>query len=57
MRASPHSTAWVAQKEDERKTLISAMQQQRMQEWIEGLRKAAKIVDRRKQLFAPQGAS
>ncbi|MSR36267.1 MAG: hypothetical protein EXR95_06415 [Gemmatimonadetes bacterium] len=45
------STAWLAQKELQRLQLMGMMQQQRLQEWLQGLRAAAEIVDRRDEVL------
>jgi peptidyl-prolyl cis-trans isomerase D len=47
------STAWLGQKVEQRKALMSLLQQQRLQQWIAGLRDAAKIVDRRAEVLKP----
>ena len=47
------STAWIAQKEVQRRQLMGMQQQQRMDEWITGLRAAADIVDRREEVLRP----
>ncbi|NNL30703.1 MAG: hypothetical protein HKO77_06755, partial [Gemmatimonadetes bacterium] len=46
--------AWQAQLPQQRTAAIQAEQQQRLQEWIEGLRAAADINDRRDIVLAPQ---
>jgi hypothetical protein len=51
------STAWVAQKEMQRTQLRQALQQARIQQYLEGVRAKAKIVDRRKELFRSQAAA
>jgi parvulin-like peptidyl-prolyl isomerase len=48
------STAWLAQKEVQRTQLRQALQQGRIQLYLEGVRAKAKIVDRRKDLFKSQ---
>jgi hypothetical protein len=48
------STAWLAQKELQRTQLRQALQQARIQQYLEGVRARAKIVDRRKDLFKSQ---
>jgi peptidyl-prolyl cis-trans isomerase D len=45
------STAWLAQRDAQRAQLLTAVRQARVQQWIEGLRVRAKIVDRRKDIF------
>jgi len=58
IQASSHiaadSTAWLAQVPQQRATAIGARQQVRLSEWIEALRSAANIVDRRDIVLAPQ---
>lgn len=51
------STAWLAQRNTQRDQLRQAALQARMQQYMEGLRAKAKIVDRRKQLFKAQAAT
>jgi parvulin-like peptidyl-prolyl isomerase len=48
------STAWLAQKEVQRTQLRQALQQARIQQYLEGVRAKAKVVDRRKDLFKSQ---
>jgi parvulin-like peptidyl-prolyl isomerase len=48
------STAWLAQREVQRTQLRQALQQARIQQYLEGVRAKAKIVDRRKDLFKSQ---
>ena len=45
------STAWLAQRDAQRNQLRQAVQQARIQQYMEGVRAKAKIVDRRKDLF------
>lgn len=45
------STAWLAQKQEQRRSMEQMLQQQRLQQWMAGLRAAAKIVDRRDQVL------
>jgi predicted alpha/beta hydrolase family esterase len=52
-RSDADSLAWSAQKNEQRRGMMSTMQQQRLQEWIEALRAAAKIVDRRDEVLRP----
>ena len=53
-RTPADSTAWLAQLDQQRSAAVQAQQQQRLQEWIEGLRAAADIRDRRDVVLAPQ---
>jgi peptidyl-prolyl cis-trans isomerase D len=48
------SSAWLAQRDQQRTQLREAAQQARIQQYIEGMRAKAKIVDRRKDLFRAQ---
>ncbi|MGH7521283.1 MAG: peptidyl-prolyl cis-trans isomerase [Gemmatimonadales bacterium] len=48
------SSAWLAQRDQQRTQLREAAQQARIQQYIEGMRAKAKIVDRRKDLFKAQ---
>ena len=47
------STAWEAQKDAQRARLHEAIGQRRLQEWLEGLRENARIVDRREDVLRP----
>jgi parvulin-like peptidyl-prolyl isomerase len=51
------STAWAAQKETQRSQFRQAADQARIQQYMEGVRARAKIVDRRKDLFKSQAAA
>jgi hypothetical protein len=53
-RVSADSLAWVSEREQQREAMIAVTQQQRLQEWIAALRAAARIVDRRDEVLAPQ---
>jgi len=48
------SSAWLAQRDSQRVQLRQAVQQARIQQYMEGVRAKAKIVDRRKDLFKAQ---
>ena len=50
------STAWHAQKNEQRETILQAARQARVQAYLQALRAKAKVVDRRKELYrtAPQ---
>lgn len=48
------SSAWVAQKDAQRTQFRQAAEQARIQQYMEGVRAKAKIVDRRKDLFKSQ---
>lgn len=47
------SGAWLAQRGAQREQLTLLLQQQRLQQWVEGLRAAARIVDRREEVLQP----
>jgi peptidyl-prolyl cis-trans isomerase D len=51
------STAWLAQRETQRTQLRQAVQQARIQQYMEGVRARAKVVDRRKDLFKSQASA
>jgi hypothetical protein len=51
-RVVADSTAWTAQKEVEKATRLQQLRQQRIQMYLQDLRKAAKVDDRRKQINA-----
>ncbi len=53
-RTDADRAAWQAQLPQQRTAAIQAEQQQRLQEWIQGLRAAADINDRRDIVLAPQ---
>jgi len=50
------SSAWLAQRDAQRNQLRQAVQQARIQQYMEGVRAKAKILDRRKDLFRAQAA-
>ncbi len=56
-RTAADSAAWVKQKDAQREALLQGARQARLQAYQAAIKQRAKIVDRRKQLFAPQGAS
>jgi len=56
-RKNADSATWVAQREAQRTQLRQAAQQARVQQFIEGLRAKAKIVDRRKEIYKTQASS
>ena len=51
------SSAWLAQRDLQRNQLRQAVQQQRIQQYMEGVRATATIVDRRKELFRSQASA
>jgi peptidyl-prolyl cis-trans isomerase D len=56
-RKDADSTAWLAQREAQRTQLRQASQQARIQQFIDGLRAKATIVDRRKEIYKSQAAA
>jgi parvulin-like peptidyl-prolyl isomerase len=52
-RTPADSAAWVEQKEAQRQQAIAQLRDLRLQEWLEGLRQAATVVDRRDQVLQP----
>ncbi|MBI1968064.1 MAG: SurA N-terminal domain-containing protein [Gemmatimonadetes bacterium] len=50
-RKMADSTAWLAQRDQQRDALVQAARQARIQAYLQGLRAAAKVVDRRKELY------
>jgi peptidyl-prolyl cis-trans isomerase D len=55
-RIPADSTAFEEQKDDQRARLTYQVQQQRLQQWIQGLRDTADIEDRRDQVFQSQAS-
>ena len=55
-RTPADSAAWLKQKEAQRENLMQPARQARIQAFLAALKARAKIVDRRKQLFAPQAS-
>jgi len=51
-RVTSDSTAWAAQKQAQRVTRLQQLRQQRVQMFLQDIRKAAKVDDRRKQIQA-----
>jgi parvulin-like peptidyl-prolyl isomerase len=51
------SSAWLAQRDVQRNQLRQAVQQARIQQFMEGVRARAKIVDRRKEIFKSQASA
>jgi len=52
-RIQADSTQWRAQLAQQRSAAVAQVQQQRLQEWIDALRSAARIVDRRAEVLTP----
>jgi len=53
-RKMADSSAWVKQKDAQRAQMLAAVRQARIQQYVDGLRARAKIVDRRKEIFRTQ---
>ena len=51
------STAWLAQRDAQRASLIQQARQARIDAYLDGLRHRATVVDRRKEIFRPQTAT
>jgi hypothetical protein len=51
------SSAWLAQRDTQRTQLLAAARQARIQQYMDGLRARAKIVDRRKEIFKTQASA
>ena len=51
------SSAWLAQRDTQRAPLLASARQARIQQYMEGLRARAQIVDRRKEIFRAQGSA
>ena len=56
-RKMADSSAWVKQKEAQRVQILNAVRQARIQQYVDGLRARAKIVDRRKEIFRTQASA
>lgn len=56
-RRNASRTAWEAQREQQRQQLLQGLRQQRVQVFIDNLRKSARIVDRRKEFEAAARAT
>jgi hypothetical protein len=55
-RKMADSSAWVKQKDAQRAQILGAVRQARIQQYVDGLRARAKIVDRRKEIFRTQAS-
>lgn len=55
-RQTADSAAWLQQRDTQREQLLQVARQTRIRSYIEGLRAAAKIVDRRKEIFKAPAA-
>jgi len=56
-RKMADSSAWVKQKDAQRTQILNAVRQARIQQYVDGLRARAKIVDRRKEIFRTQASA
>jgi len=56
-RKMADSSAWIRQRDAQRTQLLNAVRQARIQQYVDGLRAKAKIVDRRKDIFKTQAAA
>jgi len=56
-RVPADSAAWLKQRDAQREAMLDQARQARIQAYVTALRAQAKIVDRRKEVFRPQGAS
>jgi hypothetical protein len=56
-RKMADSSAWLRQKDAQRTQLLTAVRQARIQQYVDGLRAKAKIVDRRKDIFRTQASA
>jgi peptidyl-prolyl cis-trans isomerase D len=56
-RKMADSSAWLRQKDAQRAQLLTAVRQARIQQYVDGLRAKAKIVDRRKDIFRTQASA
>jgi peptidyl-prolyl cis-trans isomerase D len=55
-RKQADSSAWLAQRDQQRVTVMDPVRQARIRDYVAALRQQAKIVDRRKELFRPHNA-
>ena len=56
-RKMADSSAWLKQKDAQRTQMLGAVRQARIQQYVDGLRAKAKIVDRRKDVFRTQASA
>ena len=56
-RTPADSAAWLKQRDEQREALLRPVAQARIQQFVAALRAQAKVVDRRKELYRPTGAS
>lgn len=52
-RTPADSAQWLVQRDAQRQQVQSLMQQRRLEDWLEGLRLAARIIDRRDEVLQP----
>jgi len=55
-RVRADSSAWLAQRDSERVTIIRAARQARVQSFLQSLRRQAKVVDNRAEILKPQSS-
>ena len=51
------SSAWLAQRDAQRQTVLQPVREARIRSYLDGLRSQAKVVDRRKELFRPKNTT
>jgi len=56
-RKPADSTAWLAQRDQQRETMVRNAVQGRIQQYLTALRARGKVVDRRKEVFRPGASS
>ena len=56
-RTLADSTAWLAQRDAQRESLMQGARQARVEAYLAGLRQRAKVVDRRKDIFRPENTT
>jgi len=56
-RTLADSTAWLAQRDAQRESLMQGARQARVEAYLTGLRQRAKVVDRRKDIFRPENTT
>jgi len=56
-RKMADSSAWLKQKDAQRTQMLGAVRQARIQQYVDGLRAKAKIIDRRKDVFRTQASA
>jgi len=56
-RRQADSTAWLSQRDAQRRAILQPVREARIRAYLAGLRTQAKVVDRRKELFRPRNAT